>query len=322
VAKIVLTSDRALFTDFSGVDALGFGLCLPLRLIPSFVEYRILAPPIPHRKGRALYAPYALGKVEAALIAAGFSRDDVVISPPEALEKVVGSDTVVVGVHTVDPQGLAPVSWTLRVMTGGGKTCTAYEFEKLMSKIKRLKRRYGFKTVVGGPGVWQLRGLEDRFGIDVLFEGEAEITFPELVKSIMRGENPPHYVVGKITPPDKIPPILTPSRNGLIQITRGCPRGCQFCKPTTFFFRSIPLETILKEAELNAKAGAPEISFITEDVLLYGAKGLRLNGDAVRKLFIETFKIVRKYGIDKVSFSHVTLSSALVLIALLTSYTK
>jgi radical SAM superfamily enzyme YgiQ (UPF0313 family) len=313
LAEIVLTADRALFTDFSGDNTLGFGLCLPLRLVPSFVEYKVLAPPVPVKDGRAAHAPYALGKVEAALLAAGFSRDQVVIIPPEHLEEVVDKDTKVIGVHTVDPQGLAPVSWTLRVLSGGGKTCTAYEFERLMNKINKLKERYKFKTIVGGPGVWQLRGLENKFNIDVLYEGEAEVTFPIVVKKILNGEEVPRFVVGKIAPPEEIPTIVTPSRNGHIQITRGCPRGCQFCKPTTFFFRSMPLDKILREAELNARAGAREINFITDDVLLYGAKGLHLNSEAVKRLFSEVHKVVRKYGIRRITFSHVTLSSALVL---------
>ena len=313
LVEIVLTADRALFTDFSGVNTLGFGLCLPVRLIPSFVEYRILAPPVPMKEGRAVHAPYALGKVEASLLAAGFSRDEVSIVPPEHLEKVVDKDTKVVGVHTVDPQGLAPVSWTLRVMTGGGKTCTALEFEKLMYKISRLKEKYNFKVIVGGPGIWQLRGLEKKFNIDVLYEGEAEITFPIIVRKLLNGEDVPKFVVGKIVPPEEIPTIVTPSRNGHVQITRGCPRGCQFCKPTTFFFRSIPLDKILKEAEVNARAGAKEINFVTEDVLLYGAKGLSLNSEAVKTLFEKTKRVVGKYGVDMITFSHVTLSSALVL---------
>ncbi|MET1100934.1 MAG: radical SAM protein [Pyrodictiaceae archaeon] len=312
MARIVLTADRALFTDFSGLDALGFGLCLPLRLVPALVEYRIIAPPVPTRNGRAVFAPYALAKVEASLLAAGFKREEVVIVPPERINKAVGRDTELVGVHVVDPQGLAPVSWTLRVMTGGGKTCTAYEFERLMARIMKLKKKYGFKVVVGGPGVWQLRGLLDKFGIDVLYEGEAEEDFPRLAKSLLSGEKAPRIVVGRPVPPEKIPAIVTPSRSGHVQVTRGCPRGCQFCKPTTFIFRSIPLDTILREAELNARAGAREISFVTEDILLYGAKGLKLDSEAVKKLFSETLKVVKPYGVNRLSFSHVTLSSVLV----------
>lgn len=311
--EIVLTADRALFTDYNGFNTLGFGLCMPVRLVPSFVEYRILAPAVPARNGRAEFAPYALGKVEASLLAAGFKRSQVVLVPPERLEDVVDDDTELVGVHVVDPQGLAPVSWTIRVMTGGGETCTAYEFESLMAKIRKLKEKHHFKVVVGGPGVWQLRGKMERFGIDVLYEGEAELDFPVLARRILDGEDVRGFIVGRPAPVDKIPPIVTPSRNGHVQVTRGCPRGCQFCKPTTFFFRSIPLDIILREAELNARAGAREINFVTEDVLLYGAKGLSLNSEAVKRLFSETMRVVKRYGVRKVTFSHATLSSALVL---------
>ncbi|MCD6085368.1 MAG: hypothetical protein J7J20_07515 [Desulfurococcales archaeon] len=45
--KVVLTADRALFTDFNSIESLGFGLCLPFRLVQRFVEYRILASPAP-----------------------------------------------------------------------------------------------------------------------------------------------------------------------------------------------------------------------------------------------------------------------------------
>jgi len=38
MAKIVLTADRALFTDYHGFDFLGFGLCMPYRLIPKIVD--------------------------------------------------------------------------------------------------------------------------------------------------------------------------------------------------------------------------------------------------------------------------------------------
>lgn len=313
MVKIVLTADRAIFTDYNGSDFLGFGLCLPYRLVPSFIEYRILAPPIPiERGGRARFAPYQLAKVEASLLSFGFSRDDVAIVPPEHIDRVIDSDTHVVGIHVLDPQGLAPVSWTLRVLTGGGKTCTQYEFEMFMERVKRLKERYRFKVVVGGPGVWQLRGLEKKFGIDIIYDGEAEILFPVIVSKIISGEDIPSYIYADPVPIEKIPPIVTPSRNGIIQITRGCPRKCQFCSPTMFQFRSIPLDIILKEIEVTLKGGVKSIGFATEDIFLYGAQGLNINGDAVRKLFIESLSIAKKYGVTKIGFTHATTSSALV----------
>ena len=311
--KVVLTSDRATFTDFNGLDTLGFGLCLPYRLVPAFIQYRFLSPPVPPVNGRAPFAPYPLCKVEAALLASGFRREDVCIVPPSHLSQVVDEDTAMVGVHVLDPMGLAPVSWTLRALTGGGDTCTRYEFEKLMSTVKSLKRTYGFKVVVGGPGVWQLKGLEDEYGIDVLFEGEAELTFPKVAKDILDGEEVPRHVLGEPAPPSLVPPIVTPSRNGLIQVTRGCPRRCSFCSPTMFNFRSIPLETILKEVEVNLRSGIRAVGLVTEDILLYGANGLRPNLSAIRELFDRVINLAHRYEVrDPVGFSHVTLSTALV----------
>ena len=313
MVRIVLTADRAVFTDFNGSDALGFGLCMPLRLVPKFVEYMILAPPTPLVNNRASYAPYPLAKVEASLLASGFNRNEVVIIPPEHIKKVIDRDTAIVAIHVLDPQGLAPVPWTLRVLTGGGITCTQYEFEKLMCDVLELKRKYRFYVVVGGPGVWQLRGFEKKFGIDVLFDGEAELTFPVIVRKLLSGEEIPNYVKGEDVPIDKIPVISTPSRNGVIQITRGCPRKCQFCSPTMFNFRSIPIDLILREIELNLKSGIKSVSFAAEDVLLYGARGLLFNSEAVKKLFIKTLELSRQYDVYEIGFTHVSLSSALAL---------
>jgi hypothetical protein len=117
-----------------------------------------------------------------------------------------------VPVHVVDPQGLAPVSWALKALLGGGEACTQYEFEKLMERLGRLKARYGFRILVSGPGAWQLRSRMERFGIDVLPEGEAGLVLPELLRRL--GEMPPGTVVrGRPVPADRIPAVVTPSRN-------------------------------------------------------------------------------------------------------------
>ncbi|MCD6511773.1 MAG: B12-binding domain-containing radical SAM protein [Thaumarchaeota archaeon] len=314
MAKIILTADRAVFTDYHKADALGFGLCLPYRFIPEMVEYHLLAPKIPTEGLRAKFAPYALCKVEASLIAAGFSRRDVLITPPHMLTKAVDRDTEMVGVHVLDPKGLAPVSWTMKVVSGGGKSCTEFEFEKLIRVVKSLKEKYRFKVIVGGPGAWQLRGYEDEYGIDVLFEGESELTFPMIVKKLLDGEDVPRRVRGESVPLGRIPPIVTPSRNGQVQVTRGCPRRCQFCSPTMWAFRSIPLDAIVKEVEFNLKNGIRSIGLVTEDVLLYGAHGLELNPDAVKKLFKVVTDLARRWEVPgKIGFSHISCASALVL---------
>ncbi|MHC1601418.1 MAG: radical SAM protein [Candidatus Nezhaarchaeales archaeon] len=248
--KVILTADGAIMTDYSGIGLLGFGLCLPYRIIPKIVEYKILAPEVKSDSNcRALYAPYSLAKVEAFLLAYGFSRDEVAIIPPSKVEKAVSKTTRVVGISVLDPMGKAPVSYTLTSMFGGGSSCTKLEFLDLIYKIKNLKRKYGFNVIVGGPGVWQLYELKDKLGIDILYEGEAEITFPKIIDDIIRGKPVKDIIIGETPREDQIPPIVTPSRWGAVQITRGCPRKCHFCSPTTWNFRSMPLSTIMKEVK-------------------------------------------------------------------------
>jgi radical SAM superfamily enzyme YgiQ (UPF0313 family) len=68
---------------------------------------------------------------------------------------------------------------------------------------------------------------------------------------------------------DKIPTIKKPALFGVVEITRGCGKGCQFCSPTMRTFYSFPLEKIKKEAELNARAGSKMVVLQTDDIFLY-----------------------------------------------------
>ena len=305
VFKVVLTSDRATMTDYGGFGGLGFVLCLPSRLLPNFFAYRFLAPPIEtDTDGRALVAPLPLRKLEASLLEYGFSEEDVAITTPEKLAKTVKEETKVVGIHVLDPTGLAPVSHTLSAFTGGGETYTKTMFLEFIYRLLNLKRKYGFKVVAGGPGTWQLKGVFRSLGIDHLFHGEGEAVFPQVSQALMKGESLPEEIEGKTVPEEEIPLIRGPTRGGVVQITRGCPRRCQFCNPTMFKFRSIPLDNILKEVEVNVRSGESQISLATEDGFLYGASGIRINRDAVRRLIREVSKLTPNVG-----FCHVSISS-------------
>jgi radical SAM superfamily enzyme YgiQ (UPF0313 family) len=303
--KVVLTSDRATMTNYGGFESLGFILCLPSRLLPKFFTYRFLAPPIKTDKnGRALVAPLPLRKIEASLLENGFDENEVAIVTPESLDKTVNNETEIVGVHVLDPIGLAPVSHTLAALAGGGDPYTKTMFLEFIDKLLSLKRRHGFKVVAGGPGTWQIKGFFRKIGIDHLIHGEGENVFPQICRSIIKGENLPGEIEGKTVSEGEIPLIRGPSRCGVVQITRGCPRRCQFCNPTMFKFRSMPLTDILKEVELNIRNGEKWISLATEDGFLYGARGLEINRDAVRKLISEVSKKALKAG-----FCHVSVAS-------------
>ena len=294
-------------TDYSGLNALGFILCVPCRLVPRFLVEHGLAPPVKtDKRGRALIAPYAIRKVEAALYMAGFSEEEVIVTTPERLSDVVGPGTKVVAIHVLDPMGLAPVPYTLRLLMGGGDSWTKVLFLELMKKVRKLKEKYRFKVVVGGPGTWQLRGIWRDLGIDVLIHGEGEVIFPEICKRILAGEDVSGEFDGGSVPLELIPAIRYPARQGAVQITRGCPKRCRFCNPTMFNFRSMPLDLIAREVKVNKSAGFRHVELITEDGLLYGAKGVKVNRDAVKAL-MKTLKEQEVTG----DFAHVSISSVL-----------
>jgi radical SAM superfamily enzyme YgiQ (UPF0313 family) len=300
LSKVILTADRGTFTDYGGTGVLGYVACMPYRLVPRLFIDKFFAPPMrTDKNGRALLAPYPVRKVEATLLNAGI---DVTVTTPEKVDKVVHSDTKVVGVTTHDPLGIEPVTFKLTMLFGGGMSWTAKFFEELGEKLERLKAKYGFKVIVGGPGSWQLEKNRPPW-VDVVFVGHAELDLPPLVRKIERGEEVPKVVYGRRPRrPEEIPPIVNPARLGEVQVTRGCPRGCHFCSITPDTFMSIPLETIIKEVQVNVKAGAKRVDLITDDIMLYGSQKLRVNHDAIVSLFSK----VMESGVDSMSFAHIS----------------
>ncbi|BAK54406.1 hypothetical protein STK_08730 [Sulfurisphaera tokodaii str. 7] len=274
---------------------------MPYRLVPRIFMDKIFTPPEKtDRDGRAIFAPYPLRKVEAILTSHGFN---VIVTPPEKLEKVVSKGAKVIGINTHDPLGIEPVSMKLSIIFGGGKTWTAKFFEELGEKIKKIKSKYDIKVVVGGAGAWQLE-KEPPEWIDVVFIGHAEIDFPEIVKKLEEGEKVPRVVKARYPKKlSEIPPIINAARGGEVQITRGCPRGCWFCSVTPDTFISFPIDYILKEVEVNMRAGIKDVSLITDDMMLYGAKSLReVNHDAIIRLYTE----LKKAGVDYINFAHIS----------------
>lgn len=155
------------------------------------------------------------------------------VTPPDELHRVIGEETRVVGITTVDLRGYAPVSHTLCSLFGGGKSCTTTEFEKLLRNETLEKHRNHLQIVVGGPGVWQISQEDAKsLGINTIFVGECEESIAEAFRRAVGGERLPPILRGGQSHADRIPEIVNPVRCGHVQITRGCGRGCQFCTPT------------------------------------------------------------------------------------------
>ena len=80
--------------------------------------------------------------------------------------------------------------------------------------------------------------------IDCVVEGEAENVIGKIFKAAINGEAlQPHYEVSAKDAPqlEDIPDIVQPSVNGLIELGRGCCRGCEFCNVTLRPLRWYPL---------------------------------------------------------------------------------
>jgi radical SAM superfamily enzyme YgiQ (UPF0313 family) len=303
--KIVLTADRTLMSEYRGGIFLGFSACVPKGLIPDWLYFSVFSPSVPvNEDGSVKYAPCGTRKIEAALLEHGFKREDVIVAHPEHLDKVVGPKTKVVGITETDPLGIGPASSTFTQLFDG-EAYMNIKFRELLSNS--AIRRYRPRIIVGGPGAWQLEDKEvrDSLGIDCVVVGEGEKEVVPLFERAVEGEALPEIVQGNVAETEEIPLIKEATIDGIIEVARGCGRGCDFCVPTLQRYRCLPIKDILKEVEVNLRAGRRPLLH-AEDVLRYKAKGLEVNGEAV----IDLFKTVRTYpGVKSVGMSHFALSS-------------
>jgi radical SAM superfamily enzyme YgiQ (UPF0313 family) len=303
--EVVLTADRTLMSEYRGGIFLGFSACVPKGLIPDWLYFSMFCPSVPvNEDGSVKYAPCGIRKIEAALLDYGFERKDVIIAHPEHLDKVVGSRTKVIGITETDPLGIAPATSTF-TQVFSGRAYMNLKFKELLSHPAIKKHRP--RIIVGGPGAWQLENRESRssLGIDCVVVGEGEKDAGPLFKRAVDGESLPEVVHGNVVATEEIPLIKAATIDGIVEVARGCGRGCEFCVPTLQSYRCLPIKDILKEVEVNLRAGRRPLLH-AEDVLRYKAKGLKVNGAAV----IDLFKTVKNYpGVNAVGMSHFALSS-------------
>ncbi len=267
--KIVLTASETEISDFKNNPFIAFTGSFS-HYMPLWTSRTYLFPPPPVENRKAKWAPYGLRKIEAALLQAGFKEEDVITVIPDHLNKVIGPNTRVLAISSMDPLGLAYVSFTYSTLLGwGGIPENLHAFQKIFKT--RTLRKYKPKVIVGGAGAWQI-GAKARkiLGIDTVILGEADEIAPEIFKKAVDGEALPPVVKPKRSPPvEKIPLIKNPSVHGIVEISRGCGRNCQFCAPTMRKRRDMPVERIVKEVEINASNGIDLVTLATEDLFLY-----------------------------------------------------
>ncbi len=307
--------------------------------------------PISHTNGIADYAPYGLRKVEASLLRDGFKREDVVVAHPDHVEKFIGPETQVVGTYEMDPLGMGPVTMTFTY--GRKQTSyDEFYCADLHKKINDAKKRNGSnaKVVVGGSGTWQYNYDPEKiheYGIYALLEGELGGIAPEIdghagrffnylingdfenmdpfrkrsdfkvnIKEFERNGKKLHarFVNFWDRPDiDEIPDIVEPSMHGMIEVMRGCGRGCKFCDVTLRSLRYYPPEKVKREVEINIKKGGAKSAWIhSDDIFVYGmdprtSKQMEPNREALEELFTA----IMSTGIEHTNPTHGTLGGAI-----------
>jgi radical SAM superfamily enzyme YgiQ (UPF0313 family) len=103
---------------------------------------------------------------------------------------------------------------------------------------------------------------------------------------------------------NEIPVIKNASVNGLVEIMRGCPRGCRFCSVTLRPLRQYPLEMVEKELRVNKACGLDRCLLHAEDILLYGADGVKPRPEPLIRLHQTARQFFKVVG-----WSHVSLSA-------------
>ncbi|RLE10085.1 hypothetical protein DRJ00_02545 [Candidatus Aerophobetes bacterium] len=300
--EILLTADKTVMINYRLTCLGGFVACVPRKSLPvqfaKLMEKRLFLPAPTNENGEAELANLFLRKVETTLLESGF---DVVVCDSAYLDKF---NAKVYGISTIDPFGVGPATSTMVGLSGGKEPFNKFYFEELIRKIRR--ERPDSIIMVGGPGVWQfdvLDGKQEELGIDCIVEGEVEEIAQDLVKKALEGKVP-KKVVGP--PAAHMAGIRKPSLWGMVQIGRGCDRGCSFCDPGMRNFAWRPMEEVLKDARINASSRyVGSITLLAEDELRYGNK----SGDWTPcGKIVDLIEEVKKLG-KPVSPTHANISS-------------
>lgn len=307
---VIITTDRTMMTDHHGKEFLGFMSTSPSVGLPEFLWMYLCCPkPKVDKYGRPHVAPYGLRKVEAKLLESGINA--AVIDPDYIDRHVENAKILMVGHHDYFAFGPPSSEWWLIT---GKEPVNRRSFIRLMSRssIRRAKKK-GLKIVAGGPAAWQWFWEPDfwkNFGVDVVIDGEAERVIVPLVRDLIDGRDVPSYIfVGANMAPDveEIPEIKNPSVNGLVEIMRGCPRGCSFCSVTLKPLRHYPLEKIEREILVNVRHGIMHGILHSDDVLLYGSQGVIPEPEPLIKLHEMA---MRHY--KTIAWSHASLAAIVV----------
>ena len=303
--KIVITSDETMMSQYRGGIFLGFSACMPQGLIPDWLYFHAILPPVRRRNGQAVFADPGLRMVEASLLNDGFSEGEVAVVHPNDLHRMVGPDTKIVAIGGHDILGMNPPTSTFVDMARTGQPYNRIKFLELV----RHPSLEDVTIVVGGKSAWQVSDPEimKKLGIDHVFLGECEVTLPRVFRQILNHEEVPSVIIGEEPGIDRIPNLRHPTIHGVVECSRGCGRGCDFCTPAMQKVRYKPVDQIITDVKMNLDAGNKDLCLHSEDMLRYGAKGIVANEEKVMELFT---RVASLDGVRAIGMSHIALATA------------
>ncbi len=262
------------------IDHAGYFIQMAMASMPVWMEF-VMNSKYPNWRnveynpdGTARFMPAGVRLLEQSLLRE-FPRDEVVACFPQDLDKFIGPNTRVVAVSTHNPLGVTFAAGVYTSIFGSSREPINSHYAKQMFyKVKASPYREKFKVIVGGSGGWQISQTNsyDDLGVDCVVEGRSESgdTLGLFHKAI-RGEALPRQI--DVAHPMRREDILTPDARttfGVVEMTTGCGRRCQFCVPDLNPQIDIPKGKIMTAVRANVREGNNQISLATEDMFIWG----------------------------------------------------
>jgi radical SAM superfamily enzyme YgiQ (UPF0313 family) len=268
--------------------------------------------------GSARYMPAGARVVEAALLRE-YAADEVAVCYPGDIDKFIGPDTRVVAVSTHNPLGVTFAAGVYTSIFGSSRQpINSHYSRQLFAAIRSHPFRKQFQVVVGGSGGWQIVQTDsyEELGVDCVVEGRAEAAETlEIFRRAVAGERLPRQI--DVGHPKTRESILFPEKRttfGVVEMTTGCGRRCQFCLPDLNPQLDLPKDKILEAVRANVRQGNKQISLATEDLFIWG----QVHTDTPfyfpnREALLDLFQaVIDTPGVEQHILSHATIAPAVV----------
>ncbi len=318
-ALIVLTAPLT-----ETIDHAGYFIQMALASLPQWLEF-VLNKKYPkwreverNKDGTARYMPAGVRVLEKSLLRE-YGADEVVACFPDDLDKFIGPRTRVVAVSTHNPLGVTFAAGVYTSIFGSSKEPLNSIYSRAMfDKIKSSPYRKNFQVVVGGSGGWQISQTNkfEELGVDCVAEGRSESADAiALFQRAIAGETLPREI--NLAHPTSREDILFPDKRttfGVVEMTTGCGRRCQFCVPDLNPQIDMPKARIMDAVRANVQQGNKVISLATEDMFIWGQVHTNTpfffpNREALVDLYTE---IVNTPGVEHHLLSHCTMAPFVV----------